>query len=57
MDDGEAFGGSKVGAPFDPVVFVKKPIVIIRLTALVSCKQDLYCRVVRYCLVISTVKQ
>eukprot|EP00091_Calanus_sinicus_P021513 TRINITY_DN6400_c0_g1_i1.p1 TRINITY_DN6400_c0_g1~~TRINITY_DN6400_c0_g1_i1.p1 ORF type:complete len:146 (-),score=33.06 TRINITY_DN6400_c0_g1_i1:176-589(-) len=34
MDDGEAFGGSMVGAPFDPVVFVKKPIVLLRLTAL-----------------------
>merc|ERR1711892_21567 len=34
MEDGEAFGGSKVGAAFDPVAFLKKPIVLLRLTAL-----------------------
>ena len=36
MDDGEAFGGSRVGAPFDPIAFIKKPIVLLRLAALVS---------------------
>jgi len=34
MDDGEAFGGGKVGAPFDPIAFIKKPIVVLRLAAL-----------------------
>jgi len=36
MDDGEAFGGGKVGGPFDPVAFLKKPIVVLRLLALLS---------------------
>lgn len=30
MMDGGAFGGAKAGAAFDPVVFAKKPIVILR---------------------------
>ncbi len=31
-----AFGGAKAGGAQDPLVFLKKPIVMVRLAALVS---------------------
>lgn len=30
MDVGGAFGGSKAGAPFDPITFVQRPQVFLR---------------------------
>lgn len=33
---GGAFGGGKAGGAQDPLTFVKRPIVILRITALVS---------------------
>ena len=33
---GGAFGGGKAGGAQDPLVFLKKPMVVARLTALVS---------------------
>ncbi len=35
-DFGSAFGGAKAGGRQDPLVFLKKPIVMIRIAALVS---------------------
>jgi len=35
MDAG-AYGAGRAGAPFNPVTFIKKPQVIVRLCALVS---------------------
>lgn len=33
---GTAYGAGKAGAPFDPLVYIKKPQVILRLVSLVS---------------------
>lgn len=33
---GGAYGAGKAGAPFDPIAFVKKPQVILRLCSMVS---------------------
>lgn len=33
--DGGAYGAGPAGAPFNPVAFIKKPQVIVRLVALV----------------------
>ena len=33
---GTAYGAGKAGAPFDPIEFIKKPQVILRLVSLVS---------------------
>jgi len=34
MMDGGAFGGGKAGAPFDPLAFLKKPNVVLRILSL-----------------------
>ena len=33
---GGAYGAGKAGAPFDPLAYIKKPQVILRLVSLVS---------------------
>ncbi|XP_070579896.1 synaptogyrin-2-like isoform X2 [Ptychodera flava] len=33
MDGGGAYGAGKAGAPFDPVAFIKKPAVILRIVS------------------------
>lgn len=35
MEGGGAYGAGRAGAPFNPVTFIKKPEVIVRLIALV----------------------
>lgn len=40
MDIAGAFGAAKAGMPFDPLVFIKKPQVILRLVSLVSSIYD-----------------
>lgn len=40
--DGGAFGAGKSGGPFDPMLFVRKPQVIVRLVSLVSSYFVLY---------------
>lgn len=36
MDVGGAYGAGKAGAPFDPILFVKRPQVIVKAVCLVS---------------------
>lgn len=36
MDGGGAYGGGKAGAPFNPIVFIQRPQVILRALCLVS---------------------
>lgn len=36
MDVGGAYGAGKAGAPFDPLLFVKRPQVIVKGVCLVS---------------------
>lgn len=38
MDGGGAYGGGKAGAPFDPIAFVQRPLVILRALCLVSLR-------------------
>lgn len=37
--DGGAFGAGMAGAPFDPVQFIKKPQVILRLASTVWSRE------------------
>ena len=36
MEGGGAYGAGKAGGPFDPIAFIKKPQVILRLVSWVS---------------------
>lgn len=38
-----AYGGGMSGAPFDPISFIKKPQVILRIVTLVSCYYCCFC--------------
>lgn len=39
METQGAYGAGRAGAPFNPITFIKKPQVIVRLIALVSSTQ------------------
>lgn len=39
MEVGGAFGGSKAGAPFDPITFVQRPQVFLRALCWVRQKK------------------